>query len=165
GGSKVSNQPPPSTYVITTTARGQKRLAITSCTISPTQRSPAPTVDDTAWALSFQCGFTKATEGRPPARSARTNSDASRMWERPSGVSMMRFTYWNGLWWGMRPCFTGSAPPPQPVAYQAHAMPAASSRSAIVGTVCGIFKICAVRCGGYGGAGVLMTPPRGGTTP
>ena len=67
---------------------------------------------------------------------------------RPSAVSMMRFTYWNGLWCGVRPCFTALAPPPQPVAYHAHDTPAASRRSAIVGAVCGSWRIRVTRCGG-----------------
>ena len=44
-------------------------------------------------------------------------------------------------------------------------MPAASSRSAIVGTVCGIFKMCVVRWGGYGGSRLLTTQPSGVTSP
>ena len=66
-------------------------------TISPIQRSAAPTVEEMGWALSFQWGLTNATAGRPPSRSALTNSEASRMCARPSGLSMIRCTYWKGL--------------------------------------------------------------------
>src|SRR5712692_2648507 len=67
--------------------------------------------------------------------------------------------------WGIKPCFTASAPPPQPLAYQAHVIPAASSRSAIVGVVCGARRMCSVRCGGYGGSRLLTTQPSGSTSP
>ena len=126
-------------------------------TISPIHRSPAPTVDHHGCALSFQCGFTNATDGSPPARRATTNSDASLMCPRPSGVSMIRFTYWNGLWCGTSPLLTASAPAPQPAAYHRHVTPAASSRSAMVGTVCGVVRISGTRCGGYGGSRLLTT--------
>ena len=60
------------------------------------------------------------------------------MCARPSGLSMIRCTYWKGLWWGTSPCLTASAPAPQPVAYQRHDTPPASSLSAMVGAVWGV---------------------------
>src|SRR5262249_60085454 len=80
---------------------------------------------------------------------------------RPSGVSMTRFTYWKGLWWGINPAATASLPALQPPAYQRHDTPLASRRSPIVGCVNGCFTIVLRRCGGYGGAGGLSPePPR-----
>src|SRR2546430_8567200 len=63
GGRTWSNQPPPSSYVITTATRDQYRLAMIAVTISPIQRSPAPTVEETEWAFSRAGGFTNATPG------------------------------------------------------------------------------------------------------
>src|ERR671922_264116 len=54
-------------------------------TVSPIQRSPAPTVEETAWALSRACGLTNATAGRPPPRRALTNPEGFRVCARAGG--------------------------------------------------------------------------------
>src|SRR2546430_14123912 len=128
-----------------------------SRTVSPIQRSPAPTVEDAGCALRGAWGLTKATEGSVPSRSAPGNSAASRIRSRPSGVSMTRLTDWKGLWCGMSPAATASLPALQPPAYQRHDTPLASSRSPMVGCVRGCFMTVGRRWGGYGGGGVLLT--------
>src|SRR2546426_12129298 len=110
-------------------------------TISPIQRSAAPTVEEMGWALSFQWGLTNATAGRPPSRRALTNSDALRMCARPSGLSMIRCTYWKGLWWGTSPCLAASAPAPQPVSYQPPDPPPGSGLSEVGGAVWGGLRL------------------------
>src|SRR2546427_99597 len=124
-----------------------------SRTVSPIQRSPAPTVEYPGCALRGACGLTKATAGSVPSRSAVGNSEASRIRSRPSGVSMIRFTYWKGLWCGMSPAATASLPALQPPAYQRHDTPLALSRSPMVGCVSGCFMTVLTRCGGDGGGG------------
>src|SRR2546427_6489575 len=134
-------------------------------TVSPIQRSPAPTLEYAACALRGACGLTKATAGSVPSRRAVGNSAASRMRSRPSGVSMTRFTYWNGFWCGIKPAATASLPALQPPAYQRHETPLASSRSPMVGCVNGCLTTVLTRWGGYGGAGGVSTPPAGAPPP
>src|SRR5262249_3401956 len=134
-------------------------------TTSLIRRAAAPAVEAAAWALSRAWGLTNDTAGSVPSRRAWPNRAASAMWARRAGDSMIAFTYWKGLWWGTRPASTALAPSPQPLAYQRHVTPAASSRSAMVGAVWGARGMRSERWGGYGGSRLLTTRPAGSTSP